>query len=170
MGFWLPTIIADMGVKGTFEIGVLTAIPYAVAAVGMVLVGRSSDRRNERRWHFAVSAACGGVGLILSVLFAQQHAVSLAALTLATFGILASAPLFWTFPTSFLQGAAAAAGIAIINSCGNLAGFAIPFVVGWIKDATNSTGAGMYLIAALLIGGGALGLAARFSRRTTARA
>jgi sugar phosphate permease len=166
MSFWLPTIIADMGVKSTLHIGVLTAIPYAVAAVGMVLVGRSSDRRRERRWHFAVPLALAGLGLILSVQFAQHHAVSLAALTLATFGILAAAPLFWNFPTSFLKGAAAAAGIAFINSIGNLAGFLIPLVVGWIKVATGSTGAGMYVIAALLIGGAVLALVARFEGST----
>jgi sugar phosphate permease len=166
LGFWLPTIVSDMGVTSTFEIGVLTAIPYGVAAVGMVLVGRSSDRRRERRWHFAVPAALGGLGLILSVQFAQFPAVSLAALTLATFGVFTAAPLFWNFPTSFLKGAAAAAGIAIINSIGNLAGFVSPFVVGWIKDVTNSTAIGMYCIAALLFSGAGMALAAKFPRRT----
>jgi sugar phosphate permease len=164
LGFWLPSIIADMGVKSPLEIGLLTAIPYAVAAVGMVLVGRSSDRRDERRWHFAVPAALGGLGFVVSVQFAAVPAVALAALTLATFGVLTSAPLFWNFPTSFLTGAAAAAGIAIINSCGNLAGFLAPFMVGWIKDATASTGNGMYCIGALMFGGAAIALAARFGR------
>jgi nitrate/nitrite transporter NarK len=165
LGFWLPTIVADMGVKSTFEIGVLTAIPYAVAAVGMVLVGRSSDRSGERRWHFAIPAVLGGLGLIVSVQFAQVHGVALAGLTLATFGVLSASPMFWNFPTAFLKGAAAAAGIAIINSIGNLAGFLIPFAVGWIKDATSSTANGMYLIAVLLFGGAVLALTARFKKK-----
>lgn len=165
LGFWLPTIVSDMGVRTTVEIGMLTAIPYAVAGVGMVLVGRSSDRQRERRWHFAVSAAMGGLGLVLSVQFANYPAVALAALTLATLGVLSAAPLFWNFPTAFLKGAAAAAGIAIINSIGNLAGFAIPFLMGWIKDATGSTANGMYCIAALMFGGAVLALTVKFGKR-----
>jgi sugar phosphate permease len=99
LGFWLPTIVADMGVKSPLEIGMLTAIPYAVAAVGMVVVGRSSDKHLERRWHFAVSAAMGGLGLVLSVQFANYPVAALAALTLATVGVMSCSPLFWSFPT-----------------------------------------------------------------------
>jgi MFS family permease len=168
LGFWLPTIVADLGVKSVLEIGMLTAIPYAVAAVGMVLVGRSSDKHRERRWHFAVSAACGGLGLVLSVLFSNTPVAALAALTLATFGVMSASPLFWNFPTAFLRGAAAAAGIAIINSIANLGGFVIPFAVGAIKDATGSTANGMYFLAALLFGGAGLALVVRFADRRSA--
>jgi MFS family permease len=164
LGFWLPTIIADLGVKSPLEIGLLTAIPYAAAAVGMVWVGRSSDRHRERRWHFAVSAACGGLGLVLSVQFSNYPVAALAALTLATFGVMSASPLFWSFPTAFLRGAAAAAGIAIINSIANLGGFVVPYAVGAIKDATGSTATGMYFLASLLFGGAVLALAVRFSR------
>ena len=143
-------------------LGVLTAIPYAVAAVGMVLVGRRSDKHLERRWHFAVSAALGGLGLVLSVQFSNYP---VAALTLATVGVLSASPLFWSFPTAFLKGAAAAAGIAIINSIANLGGFVIAFLVGAIKDATGSTANGMYFIAALLFGGAVLALAVRLTDR-----
>jgi hypothetical protein len=100
----------------------LTAIPYAAATVDMVLVGRSSDRHRERRWHFAVSAALGGLGLVLSVQFSNYPAAALAVLTLATVGVMLVSPLFWSFPTAFLKGAAAAAGIAIINLIANLGG------------------------------------------------
>lgn len=168
ISFWMPTIIADMGVQKPLEIGALTAIPYAFAAVGMVLVGRSADRRRERRWHVAVPAALGALGLVLSVLTADHPAVAMAALTLATFGILTAAPLFWSLPTAYLSGAAAAAGIAIINSCGNLAGFASPYIVGWIKDATGSTAAGMYYVAAFVFTGAVLvilGIPARLVNR-----
>jgi len=167
LGFWLPTIIADLGVKSLIEIGMLTAIPYAVATVGMVLVGRSSDRHRERRWHFAVSAACGGSGLVLSVQFSNYPVAALAALTLATFGVMSASPLFWSFPTAFLIGAAAAAGIAIINSIANLGGFVIPFAVGAIKDATGSTAIGMYFLAALLFAGAGLAVAVRLVDRQT---
>jgi nitrate/nitrite transporter NarK len=130
----------------------------------MVLVGRSSDRHLERRWHFAASAAMGGLGLVLSVQFASYPVAALAALTLATVRVMSASPLFWSFPTAFLKSAAAAAGIAIINSIANLGGFVIPFLVGAIKDATGSTANGMYFIAALLFGGAVLAIAVRFSR------
>ncbi len=97
--------------------------------------------------------------------FSNYPAAALAALTLATFGVIAASPLFWSFPTAFLRGAAAAAGIAIINSIANVGGFVIPFAVGAIKDAKGSTANGLYLIAALLFGGAALGIAVRFARR-----
>src|SRR4029079_11762056 len=149
----------------TLEIGMLTAIPYAAATVGMVLVGRSSDKRLERRWHFAVSAALGGLGLVRSVQFSNYPVAALAALTLATVGVLSASPLFWSFPTAFLKGAAAAAGIAIINSIANLGGFVIPFLVGYIKDATGYPANRMYFIAAVLFGGAVLALAVRLADR-----
>jgi len=132
------------------------------------MVGRSSDKHLERRWHFAVSAAAGALGLVLSVLFSNTPVAALAALTLATVGVMSASPLFWSFPTAFLKSAAAAAGIAIINSIANLGGFVIPFLVGSIKDATGSTANGMYLLAALLFGGAVLALAVRLADRQSA--
>jgi len=105
---------------------------------------------------------------VLSVQFSNYPVAALAGLTLATFGVMSASPLFWTFPTAFLRGAAAAAGIAIINSIANLGGFVIPFLVGAIKDATGSTANGMYFLAALLFGGAALALAVRFVDRQAA--
>jgi D-galactonate transporter len=156
IGFWLPTILSEMGFKRPLEIGMLTALPYGIAAVGMVLVGRSADRHGERRWHVAVPAGLGALGLVLSVQLASNPVLAIFGLTLATFGILSSVPLFWSLPTAELRGAAAAAGIAIINSCGNLAGFASPSVIGWIKETTGSTVWGMYYVAAFLVLGGVL--------------
>lgn len=159
VGFWLPTIISEMGVTSLLHIGMLAAIPYAVAAIGMILVARSADRHNERRWHVAIPAALGAAGLVVSVLFAQNTIIAMTALAVATFGILTMAPLFWSLPTAYLRGAAAAAGIAIINSCGNLAGFLSPYVVGWIKDLTKSTAVGMYYVATFLLIGAVLVIA-----------
>ncbi|PRC92414.1 MFS transporter [Solimicrobium silvestre] len=158
ISFWLPTIIKATGVKDTLDIGLLTAIPYAAAAVGMVLIGRSADKNRERRWHVVIPALLGCAGLLLSTIYGHNTLLAMAALTLATIGILTTLPLFWSLPTAFLGGAAAAAGIALINSLGNLAGFVSPYLVGWLKDLTHSTDSGMYLLAASLVIGAVLTL------------
>ena len=153
VSFWLPTIIKGTGVKDALQIGLLTAIPYGSAVVAMILVSRSADRMRERRWHIAVPALFGAVGLVLSAVWGQNTVLAMTAMTLATMGILTTLPLFWSLPTSFLAGAGAAAGIALINSVGNLAGFVSPFLVGWLKDMTQSTNAGMYMLAASMVFG-----------------
>ncbi|MBC7617432.1 MAG: MFS transporter [Candidatus Saccharibacteria bacterium] len=158
VSFWLPTIIKATGVKDALQIGMLTAIPYGSAVLAMIFVSRSADRTGERRWHIAVPALLGAVGLVLSVAWGQNTVLAMCALTLATMGILTTLPLFWSLPTSFLAGAGAAAGIALINSVGNLAGFVSPFAVGWLKDMTQSTNAGMYLLAISLVLGAFLTL------------
>lgn len=169
ISFWLPQLIKTAGVKDVLNVGLLTMIPYALAAVAMVVASRSSDRSGERRWHTAGAGFVGGVGLILSGIFGGDVTLALAALSLATMGILTSLPLFWTLPTSMLRGSAAAAGIALINAVGNLAGFVSPFMVGSIKDATGSTTAGLYVLAASLFLGGILVLLATRGRHHSAR-
>lgn len=151
ISFWLPTLIKASGVSNALDIGLLTMIPYGAAAVSMVMVGRSSDRTRERRWHVAVPAVVGAAFLALSTLVPHQPALAVAALTVATAGILGALSQFWSIPPAFLGGAAAAAGIALINSVGNLAGFVSPYLVGWIKDATKSTDLGLYCVALSLI-------------------
>ncbi|MFS8978699.1 MFS transporter [Cupriavidus necator] len=158
VSFWLPTIIKQTGVKSALDIGLLTAIPYGCAVVGMVLVAHSADRSGERRWHIAIPALAGSLGLLLSVQWHSDTTLAMVALTLATIGILTTLPLFWSLPTAFLAGTGAAAGIALINSLGNLAGFLSPYAVGWLKDLTHSTDSGMYLLAACLVVGAALTL------------
>jgi len=159
IGFWLPTLIKATGVKDVLDISLLTAIPYAFAVVAMIVIARSADHRAERRWHVALPGFAGAIGLVLSVAWHADTALALGALTLATMGIMTALPLFWSLPTAILGGSGAAAGIALINSLGNLAGFASPYAVGWLKDATQSTDAGMYLLAASLLAGGLLTLA-----------
>jgi len=158
VSFWLPTIIKAMGVADPLQIGLMSAIPYGVAVIAMLLVARSADRLRERRWHVAIPGLLGAVGLLLSVLWSHDTVLAMAALTLATAGILTSLPLFWSLPTAFLTGTGAAAGIAMINSLGNLSGFTSPFAVGWLKQATGSTDAGMYLLAGSLVVGALLTL------------
>src|SRR5262249_11163499 len=146
VSFWMPTIIKSMGVTSPLRIGFLTAIPYSAATIVMLLTSRSGDLRRERRWHVAIPALSGGIGLVLSAVWAGSTTMAMAALTLATSGIVTSLPLFWSLPTSFLRGTAAAAGIALINSIGNLGGFVGPYAVGFIKDMTRSTNVGMYML------------------------
>ncbi|MBV8260104.1 MAG: MFS transporter [Paraburkholderia sp.] len=160
VSFWLPTIIKATGVKDALTIGLLSAIPFAAAVIGMVLVAKSADHARERRWHIAVPAAIGALGLVLSVAWAHDTTLAMTALTVATMGILTTLPLFWSLPTAWLAGTGAAAGIALINSIGNLAGFLSPYAVGWLKEATAANDSGMYMLAAFMILGGLLALSA----------
>ena len=156
ISFWLPSIIKSIGVKGALDIGLLSAIPWSFGVVAMYLVARSADKRLEHRWHSAVAAVVGALGLVLSVAMHGDAVWAMAGLTIATMGIMATLPVFWGLPTSFLGGAAAAAGIAFINSFGNLSGFAAPFLIGVIKDITKSTDSGLHMLAGLLVLGAVL--------------
>ncbi len=119
----------------------------------MVLVGKAADRRGERRWTLALPALAGALGLGLSVVWADNPWLALAALSLATMGIMSALPAFWSLSAALLSGTAAAAGIALINALGNLAGFLGPVAIGWLRDATGNPGAGMLLlILALVLG------------------
>ena len=158
-GFWIPQLIKNTGVKDPLTVGLLTAIPYGFGAIAMLVFGRSSDRYGERRWHFAVASILGAVGIVISNLFRQNTLVAMIGLTLATIGILAAFPVFWPMPTAVLAGTAAAAGIAWINSLGNLAGFFGPSIVGWFADLTKRSDYGLYVIAGILVLGAILVLA-----------
>jgi nitrate/nitrite transporter NarK len=124
--------------------------------IGMLYAARSADRSGERRWHIAIPALIGAIGLVLSVVWFNNTVLAMLGLTLATTGILTTLPLFWSLPTAFLAGTGAAAGIAMINSLGNLAGFLSPYLVGWLKQATASNSSGMYMLAGFLVLGAVL--------------
>ncbi|WP_454722793.1 MULTISPECIES: MFS transporter [Cupriavidus] len=151
LAFWLPSIIRASGVTNTFHIGLLTAIPYLSAIVAMVWNARHSRKTGERRFHAAVPALIGGVGLILSAAFAHHVALSILLLTIATCGILALMPIYWTFPGQILSGPAAAAGIALINSIGNLSGFTGSMITGVAKELTGNINNGTYALGACLL-------------------
>jgi D-galactonate transporter len=153
VSFWMPTIIKGMGYNDPLDIGLISAIPYGVSVIAMLVVAKSADRSGERRWHVAIPGLLGAVGLALSVVFAHNPALAIAALTLGLAGIMTTLPLFWSLPTSFLAGAGAAAGIALINSLGNLSGFVSPYAIGWLKEATGSTDTGVYLLACGMVVG-----------------
>lgn len=154
--FWMPTFVKSTGIEGALAIGLLSAIPYLAALIAMNLFGWSADKRRERRWHLVVPALMGTVGFTLASAWSGSTALSLVALSIAAAGVLTCAPLFWSLPTSFLGGTAAAAGIAVINSVGNLAGFVSPYMIGAIKDATGSTQLPMYVLALVLAVGAAV--------------
>jgi ACS family tartrate transporter-like MFS transporter len=144
--FFLPQILKSLG-HSNFVTGVLTAIPYAIGVAGLLLWGHSSDRRGERRWHLIVALAVAAVGLVGVAWFHGSY-WAIAAMAIVAVGSYGSRPSFWPMPSMFLTGAAAAAGIALINSIGNLGGYVGPFIVGWIKDSTGSFQMGLYFLAA----------------------
>lgn len=147
MSFFLPQIVKAFGLN-TFLTTVVSAAPYVVGLVTMVWWGRRSDRHVERRFHAAFPLFLAAAGIAASTAL-DDPTLKMLSFCVAGFGIFACLPVFWTLPTAFLSGAAAAAGIAVINSIGNLAGFAGPFAMGWIKDHTGSYAGGLLLLAAL---------------------
>ncbi|WP_413098770.1 MFS transporter [Streptomyces sp. Inha503] len=153
--FWMPTFVESTGIEGNVAIGVLSAVPFLAALVAMNLFGRSADKHRERRWHLVIPSLMGAVGFSLSAVWNGSTALSLTALSVAAAGVLTCAPLFWSLPTAFLGGTAAAAGLAIINSVGNLAGFVSPYMIGALKDATGSASIPMYVLAFTLVVGAA---------------
>ncbi|CAM5299393.1 MFS transporter [Streptomyces purpurascens] len=153
--FWMPTFIESTGIEGNLAIGALSAVPFLAALVTMNVLGRSADKHRERRWHLVVPSLMGAVGFSLAAGWAGSTALSLAALSFAAAGVLTCAPLFWSLPTAFLGGTAAAVGLAAINSVGNLAGFVSPYMIGALKDATGSTSLPMYVLALSLVVGAA---------------
>ena len=167
VSFWLPSLVKASGVTNAATIGWLVAIPYAAAVASMIWTSGHSDRTGERRWHIAVPALIGAAGLVASILVPQTPLWAIVTLTVATMGILTGLAQFWCLPPAFLGGAAAAAGIALINSVGNLAGFVSPFIVGWIKDLTGSTNNGLLVISASLVVGSAIVLS--MSKKTVNR-
>jgi sugar phosphate permease len=114
--FWLPTLIQAAGVRSTLDIGLVTAIPYGGAVLFMIALARSADRRRERRWHTAGSLVLGAAGLVASVFAGTRTSTAVVSLTIAAAGVFGAGPVFWSLPTAFLGGAAAAAGIAAVNS------------------------------------------------------
>jgi sugar phosphate permease len=147
--FWLPQIIKAFGLSNV-QTGFVAAIPYLIGTVGMIWYGLRSDRSLERKGHVAVALLVAAVGIGASTLV-NDPVLKMVALSVGAFGVFAVLPVFWTLPTAFLSGASAAAGIAAINSLGNLAGFFGPYAMGAIKDATGSFNGGLLFIAALAV-------------------
>lgn len=150
LGFWLPQIVKAMGYSN-LETGFLVACPYVLAALAMIAWGRRSDRRGERIGHFVVPALLAATGFAGAAFLAGNLAIFVA-LTVATIGVYASFGPFWSVPAGSLGATAAAGGIALINSLGNLGGFVGPSLIGWVKGETGSYAAamGLFAVAALI--------------------
>ena len=153
ISFWLPQILKGFGTISVLAVGFASAIPFAAGGVAMVLVGRSSDRKNERRIHLALCALTGAAA-IFAAAYSHSPIVELAWITLAAAGTSGCVGPFWAIPAGIWSEAAAAGGIALINSVGNLGGFAGPYLAGFVVQRTNN------FAAALLTMGAALALAA----------
>jgi len=151
ISFWLPTIVKAFGVKDFFRVGLITAIPYFVAVVGMLILSRSSDRTGERRMHYICNVTAGAIGLVLSGVFAGNPYLAILFLSIGTLGVVGSMPIFWPIPSAFLAGTASAAGIGLVNSIGNLGGYVGPNVPVWAKAFSKDPSASMYIIAFFLV-------------------
>nr|WP_315249129.1 MFS transporter [uncultured Duganella sp.] len=156
INFWLPSIIKSLGFDSAVTVGWLSAVPYLLAAIFMVWAGRSADKHHERRLHVSLPMVMGLLGLMLAANFSSNALIVMVGLSMATMGALAALSQFWSLPAAFLGSAAAAGGLALINSLGQIAGFVSPFLVGWIKDATNSTDTALYILSSVLLLGAIL--------------
>jgi len=156
INFWLPTIIGETGIQSVLAIGLVTAACYFSSAVISVLVTRHAERVNEKRWHAAGAAVLGGISLALSAAFTESTVLTAVLLSLATTGALVATALFWSFPASLLTGASVAAGLAAINSIGNLGGFVGPYLLGLLSGWLGSRTAGVAVLGAFMACAGVL--------------
>jgi ACS family tartrate transporter-like MFS transporter len=166
LDFFQPTLVkqAFPGASSAM-VGLINAVPPFFAAFVMNAHGRSSDRRGERRWHFALAVWWAAAGLTLASL-PVPAGVALIALALAVSGRWSAVAPFWGLSTAFLSGTAAAGAIALINSVGNLGGFAGPYIMGWLKDLTGDYKTGLRILAAAMTLGGFLVLTVRVKKQT----
>jgi MFS family permease len=157
VGFWLPQLLKNAGAGNALQIGLWSSVPYAIAVPLMIGIARISDASGKRRRYLALCALCASIGFTLSALHGDTFLIALPSLTIATVGIFTALPLFWTLPTSYLAGGSSAAtGIAMVNSLGAVSGFASPYLIGAVRDATHSTTGGLLAIAAFVALGGVL--------------
>ncbi|MEM5386633.1 MFS transporter [Paraburkholderia phymatum] len=156
LGFWLPTILKDFGIRDPLMIGVWSAVPYALGTVGIVAISRSSDRNQERRWHLLACTFFGAVSLWSLTLHVQTFWLVIALLSCAIAFMYGGMPIFWAVPFKDLKPNALAGKIALVSSLGQLGGFAAPYGLGLIKAATGKLDVGLIVLAAMFAAGGAL--------------
>ncbi|HZF45899.1 MAG TPA: MFS transporter, partial [Sphingomonadaceae bacterium] len=151
LNFWMPTLVQEIGIDKAdyFRVGVVTAIPWSLAAIAMVLCARNSDRTGERRWHATTALLVSMAGLLMLVFAQGAPLVTVTALTMIAAGAMAWLAVFWTLPTAFLSGAAAAGGIAWINALSQLGGYVGPDMLGRIRESNSGDGADAFLLMAL---------------------
>ncbi len=156
LNLWLPAIVKNLSGLTNLQVTLVSSLPYCFGLMAMLTVGWSSDRTGERRWHTVVPMMVAFAGLVLAAVVQNNAVLAIAMFCVASAGLFSYFPSFWALPTGFLSGSAAAAAIGLINSIGNLGGFAGPYVVGYIKDATNSFMGGVLYLAASAIVAAAL--------------
>jgi ACS family tartrate transporter-like MFS transporter len=157
---WIPQIVQSLSGLSNLAVSAISALPYAAAAVGMIVIGASSDRTGERFKHVAVPSFIAAIGFSASALLTSP-VPAIIALSVAAAGDLGTRGPFWALPTRFLAGSAAAGGIALINTLGSLGGFVGPYAVGLVREASGSFAGGLLFLAALLAAGGVLALRLR---------
>ncbi|PKU24339.1 MFS transporter [Telmatospirillum siberiense] len=156
VNMWLPQIVKSFGNAGAGQIGVVAAIPFFAASIGMLLIGMSSDKFQERKWHVTVSTLVAGCALVASAFTQQNQVLTILLLSISSIGMYGCMPIFWTIPPTFLTGTAVAAGIGFINAIGNLGGFLGPFLVGYIKESTGSFISGLLFMGGCTVVGSLL--------------
>ncbi len=168
VNFWMPTIIQELGIaKNDFlKVGLVTMIPWGVAGVAMVWYGAHSDRTGERRWHASGALLLTAAGLALLAVAGHAAVMSVVALTLIASGVLGFLVTFWAVPTALLRASAAAAGIAWINSVGNLGGHFGPDLIGRIREATDAATDAFWALALIAVSGALMMLMATTRVRT----
>jgi MFS family permease len=162
VNFWLPTLVQELGIARTdfVRVGLVSAIPWGIAGVVMVVAGTHSDRTGERRWHAAGGLFATAAGLALLASVGRAPLPAILALSVTTSGVLAFLATFWAVPAAFLRASAAAAGIAWINSVGNLGGHFGPDLIGRVRAATDSAAAAFVLLSGVAMLGGMVVLGA----------
>lgn len=156
VSFWLPTVIAGTGVTNTVTIGLLTAIPYTLAVIAMIANNLHGDKTGERRFHTAIPCLVTAAGLFITAVGIHNTLLAMIGLCLAAAGASTTQAAFWTLPSAFLGGTAAAGGIALINSVGNISGLVSTSLVGWLSDLTGSTVSSLYGFGVVLVVGAIL--------------
>jgi ACS family phthalate transporter-like MFS transporter len=165
LNFWTPSIIRGTGITSLWHVGLLSALPYAIGACGMLLLCRNSDRILERRWHFASAAFIAAVAVAAIAPASAATPVAVACLGLLAIGYLSATALFWTIPTSFLSETESAGSLAFISSVGQVGSLTAPAAFGWIRTETGSLAGGSALVAGVLVAGGLAVLSLRLPRR-----
>jgi MFS family permease len=147
LNFWMPHLIGSAGIKSQLAVGLLTALPYFVAAIGMIWITRKSDASGERKKYLWQCMLVGGIGYFAALYFNDSYVLLTAFLVLATAGVFIAIPIFWTIPQQAFSGLAIAGGIAAINTVGQLSGMVAPLLVGYLNDLTGNTYMGMLALA-----------------------
>lgn len=149
--FWLPTMIKEMGVTDIAQISFYAMIPFSLAAVGMITIGRSSDKHRERRWHYIISMLFGAAMMCLAAFWTGDMISRLVILGLAGFGFSGGVVVAWSLPAAYLEGKTAAAGIAMVSTLATMSGLFAPWAIGFARELTGTNEAALLTIAGIMV-------------------